>query len=84
MSDQDEGSKVTDDSWLRMMMKIGIPMAVISIASLWISQLMAVTWLFPLFVVTAGFALLMGLLYNVRFVLLSVRRSREQDSGGRS
>ena len=84
MSDQDEGSKVTDDSWLRMMMKIGIPMAVISIASLWISQLMAVTWLFPLFVVTACFALLMGLLYNVRFVLLSVRRSREQDSGDRS
>ena len=84
MSDEEEGSKVTEDSWLRMMMKIGVPMAVISIASLWISQLMAVTWLFPLFVVTAAFALLMGLLYNVRFVLLSVRRARERESGNGS
>lgn len=84
MSDEEDGSKVTDDSWLRMMMKVGVPMAVISIASLWISQLMGVSWLFPLFVVTACFALLMGLLYNVRFVLLSVRRSREQDPGNRS
>ncbi len=80
MANQEQASKVTDDGWLRLMMKIGIPMVVISIASLWISQLMAVTWLFPVFIVTGALALLMGLLYNVRFVLLSVRRSREDET----
>lgn len=74
--------KITSDPWLRVLMKISIPMAVVSVAALWIGQLMGIPWLFYLFLVTGAFTLAAGLAYNVRFVILNARRAgdREQEN----
>lgn len=77
MGDGVEVEKISTDPWLRLMMKIGIPLAVISIIALWSGQLMGIPGLFVLFAVTGALTLAIGLAYNVRFVLLAYRKSRE-------
>lgn len=77
MGDGVEVEKISTDPWLRLMMKIGIPLAVISIIALWSGQLMGIPGLFVLFVVTGALTLAIGLAYNIRFVLLAYRKSRE-------
>ncbi|SEO48799.1 hypothetical protein [Aquisalimonas asiatica] len=77
MGDGVDVGSISADPWLRRMMKVGIPLAVISIISLWSGQLMGIPGLFILFAVTGGLTLAIGLAYNVRFVLLAYRRSRE-------
>lgn len=81
MTEEKDTVKITSDPWLRVLMKISIPMAVASVGALWIGQLMGIPWLFYLFLVTGALTLAAGLAYNVRFVILNLRRAgdREQE-----
>ena len=81
MGNNDDVGSVSGDRTLRLLMKIGIPLAVISIVALWSGQLLGIPGLFILFAITGGITLLLGLIYNVRFVMLAVRKARENDSG---
>ncbi|MBY4676461.1 hypothetical protein [Marinobacterium arenosum] len=66
------------DPWMQRFMKTGIPVALISILSLWLGQWLHSPALGKLFIVTAATALAIGMIYNVRFVILSVRQLKAQ------
>ena len=69
---------VRADKYLRLMMKIGIPLALISIVSLWLSRSLGSDGLGLLFFITCPLALAIGFAYNIRYVSLAVRRKRDQ------
>ena len=66
------------DKYLRLMMKIGIPLALISVASLWLARTSSSDGLELLFMITCPPALMIGFAYNIRYVSLAVRRQRQQ------
>lgn len=70
--------KIRADKWMRRFMYSGIPIALIAIASLWLGQWLGNPALGKLFIVSASAALAIGMIYNVRFVILSVRQLKEQ------
>ncbi len=69
--------KVRSDKWLRILMKAGIPLAIISLGSLWLGHLMANPAFGKLFLVTLPVTLLIGFAYNIRYVMLAVREQRK-------
>jgi len=73
MSDLDR-KEIRADKWMQRMMKTGIPVAIVSALSLWIGWWLKIPALGQVFIVTASIALVIGLIYNVRFVILSVRQ----------
>ncbi len=66
------------DKYLRLMMKIGIPLALISVTSLWLARQLGSDGLGLLFFITCPLALAIGFAYNIRYVSLAVRRQRQQ------
>jgi len=66
--------EIRSDKWMRLLIRTGIPIAIISIISLWVGWFFKIPALGNLFIVTAAAALVLGLIYNVRFVILSVRQ----------
>lgn len=72
--------KIRADKWMRRFMYSGIPIALIAIASLWLGQWLGSPALGKLFIVSASVALAIGMIYNVRFVILSVRQLKEQQN----
>ncbi len=72
--------KLRSDIWMQRLMKTGIPVAIISVLSLWLGWWLQEPALGQVFIVTAGIALVVGLIYNVRFVILSVRQIKEKDN----
>lgn len=70
--------EIRSDKWMKLLIRTGIPIAIISIISLWIGWYFKVPALGNLFIVTAAVALVLGLTYNVRFVILSVRQLKEK------
>ena len=64
------------DGWLRWMMRIGIPLALISIFSLWAGRYFSSPLLGLIFVVTLPVALTIGFAYNIRYVMLSMRQRK--------
>ncbi|MFO7859045.1 MAG: hypothetical protein R6V11_09045 [Ectothiorhodospiraceae bacterium] len=67
------------DPWLRLLLRISLPMAAISLIALWAGWLAGLPALFYLFLVTGGITLVTGFAYNIRYVLLATRQGR-QDS----
>lgn len=67
----------TPDPWLRLLLRISLPMAGISLVALWAGWLAGVPALFYLFLVTGGITLVTGFAYNIRYVLLASRRARD-------
>lgn len=81
MSDiKQDRNKIGSDKWLRILMKIGIPLAIISLSSLWLGHLMANPVFGKLFLVTLPVTLLIGFAYNIRYVMLAVRQKRQSSS----
>ena len=80
MTSRDDVSAVVADAWLRTLMRIGVPLAIVSIVALWAAELLAMPALLPVFAVTGGLTLATGLAYNVRFVLLLLRRRRAAEA----
>ncbi|WP_299181317.1 hypothetical protein [uncultured Neptuniibacter sp.] len=71
--------EIRSDIWMQRLIKTGIPIAVISVISLWTGWFFKIPELGNLFIVTAAIALFLGLIYNVRFVILSVRQLKAKD-----
>lgn len=69
--------KVRSDKWLQRLMKLGIPLAIISLGSLWLGHLLAHPVFGKLFLVTLPLALLVGFAYNIRYVMLAIRQQRK-------
>ncbi|MDF2182414.1 hypothetical protein [Neptuniibacter sp. CAU 1671] len=69
---------IRSDIWMQRFMKTGIPVAIVSIICLWAGWLFKIPGLGSVFMITASIALIIGLLYNVRFVILSVRQLKEK------
>ncbi|MGY8868937.1 MAG: hypothetical protein ACKVJE_00730 [Pseudomonadales bacterium] len=72
--------KIRSDKWLQRLMKAGIPLAIVSVASLWLGHLLANPAFGKLFIVTLPLALLVGFTYNIRYVVLAVREQRKAAS----
>lgn len=61
-------------------MKTGIPLSIIAVISLWTGQSIGSAALGMLFIVSASLAIVIGLAYNIRFVMLSIREVRRQQA----
>jgi hypothetical protein len=72
--------KIRSDKWLQRLMKAGIPLAIVSVASLWLGHLLANPAFGKLFIVTLPLALLVGFTYNIRYVMLAIREQRKTAS----
>ncbi|MGH1460801.1 MAG: hypothetical protein ACRBB6_02080 [Neptuniibacter sp.] len=70
--------EIRSDKWMQIFIKTGIPVAVVSIISLWVGWYFKIPALGQVFIITAGIAIAVGLVYNVRFVILSVRQIKEK------
>ncbi len=70
--------QIRADRWLQMMMRTGLPVAVVSILFLWLGHLLEQPALGSVFLVTMPIALLVGFAYNVRYVMLAVRAQRAE------
>ncbi|MFN3879903.1 MAG: hypothetical protein ACK4L8_00555 [Nitrincola lacisaponensis] len=71
---------IRQDRILRICMKTGIPLSVLALISLWVGQYAGSLALGKVFVVSVFFAIPIGLLYNVRFMMLSIREVRRQQA----
>ncbi len=71
-----DNSEITADSYLKLMMRIGIPLALISVLSLWASRSLGSSGIGLLFFITAALTLVIGFAYNIRYVMLLVRQRR--------
>ncbi len=69
--------QIRSDRWLKMMMRTGLPVAIVSILCLWLGQLLSSPALGSVFLVTMPIALLVGFSYNIRYVMLAVRARRQ-------
>lgn len=70
---------IRSDKWMKLLIKTGIPIAILSVISLWVGRYLKSPELGTLFIVTASIALAIGMIYNVRFVILSVRQLKEKN-----
>ncbi|RLK50897.1 hypothetical protein DFR31_0806 [Alkalispirillum mobile] len=80
MANQEKRNVIPPDRVLRILMKIGIPIAVFSLLCLWLSYFLDAPILLPVFFITALMAFGIGLAYNVRVVLLMLRQRREAEN----
>lgn len=69
--------QIRSDRWLKMMMRTGVPVAIVSILCLWLGQLLSSPALGSVFLVTMPIALLVGFSYNIRYIMLAVRARRQ-------
>lgn len=72
-------NKIQADLWLRRLMRLGIPLALICVASLWAGQWLGSALLGWVFLLTLPAVLAIGLAYNLRYLLLA-QRARRQSS----
>ncbi len=72
--------EIRSDKWMSLLIKTGIPIAIISIISLWVGWYFKLPELGNLFIITAAIALALGMVYNVRFVILSVRQVKAKQA----
>ncbi|MCD8513164.1 MAG: hypothetical protein LRY63_07265 [Nitrincola sp.] len=71
------------DKLLRFCMYTGIPLSLVAVFSLWIGQYAGSPFLGKIFVISAALAVVIGLIYNVRFVILSIREVKRQQASNR-
>jgi hypothetical protein len=72
--------QIRKDKWLQRLMKTGLPLAVVSIASLWIGHFSTSEVFGKVFLVTMPLALVIGFAYNIRYVMLSIREQKKQST----
>ncbi|MEH6822337.1 MAG: hypothetical protein V7629_00305 [Motiliproteus sp.] len=77
VTDASDKPEIRDDRILKLMMRTGIPLALISVLSLWASNYLGSAGIGLLFFITAALALLIGFAYNIRYVMLLVRQRRQ-------
>ncbi|MDO6565305.1 hypothetical protein Q4488_18175 [Amphritea sp. 1_MG-2023] len=69
--------QVRSDRWLKLMMRTGVPIGIVSVVCLWLGQWLASPALGSVFLVTMPIALVIGFSYNIRYVILAVRARRQ-------
>lgn len=72
--------RIQTDIWLRRCMWLGIPLAVICVASLWLGQVVGSPLLGWVFLLSLPLVLLLGLTYNLRYLLLWQRARQNRAS----
>lgn len=68
------------DPFLRICMKTGIPLSIMAVISLWVGQYAGSMALGMLFILATALAIMIGLAYNIRFVMLSIRDIKRQQA----
>lgn len=71
---------IRQDRILRICMKTGIPLSILALISLWGGQYAGSPALGKVFVISVILAIPIGLLYNIRFMMLSIREVRRQQA----
>ncbi|GAA0698005.1 hypothetical protein GCM10009104_28050 [Marinobacterium maritimum] len=71
-----EKNKIHSDLWLKRLMRTGIPLALICVLSLWLGQWVGSGVLGWVFILTLPPVLVIGLAYNLRYLLLMQRAKR--------
>lgn len=71
---------IRQDRILRICMKTGIPLSILALISLWVGQYAGSPALGKVFVISVILAIPIGLLYNIRFMMLSIREVRRQQA----
>ncbi|MCP4595133.1 hypothetical protein [Neptuniibacter sp.] len=71
--------EIRSDKWMQIFIKTGIPVAIVSVICLWVGWFFKIPALGNIFIITAAIALVIGMSYNVRFVILSVRQLKEKE-----
>jgi len=71
--------QIRADRWLKMMMRTGVPVGIVSILCLWLGHLLEVPAFGSVFLITMPIALMFGFAYNVRYVMLAVRAQRQEN-----
>jgi hypothetical protein len=71
------------DKYLRLMMKTGLPLALIALLSLWAGRVFGSPGIGLLFFISCPLALLIGFAYNIRYVMLAVRQRRQLHQTGK-
>lgn len=71
-----EKNKIHSDLWLKRLMRTGIPLAVVCVLSLWLGQWIGSGLLGWVFILTLPPVLVIGLAYNLRYLLLMQRAKR--------
>ncbi len=69
---------IRNDRHLKNLKNAGIPLALISIACLWIGREMDSEALGMVFLITMPLTLLTGLAYNVRYIMLTLQRRKKE------
>lgn len=70
---EEERQSIRSDRHLQWMSKTGIPLAIISIASLWIGREFNIPQLGTLFLIFMPLTLVIGFSYNIRYFILAAR-----------
>lgn len=71
---------IRQDPFLRICMKTGIPLSILAVISLWIGQYAGSMALGMVFIFSTALAIVIGLAYNIRFVMLSIRDVKRQQA----
>ncbi len=71
--------EIRSDKWMQIFIKPGIPVGIVSVVCLWVGWFFKIPALGNIFIITAAIALVIGMSYNVRFVILSVRQLKEKE-----
>ncbi len=74
---REERKSIRSDRYLQWLSKTGIPLAIISIASLWIGREFHIPQLGTLFLIFMPLTLAIGFAYNARYFILAARQRRE-------
>ncbi len=76
---QEERQEIRKDRYLRILKNTGIPLAIISVACLWLGNALTSDALGKVFIVTMPLVLLIGFTYNVRYLILALRLKKQQE-----
>jgi hypothetical protein len=71
---------IRQDPFLRICMKTGIPLTILAVISLWVGQYAGSMALGMVFIFSTAMAVVIGLAYNIRFVMLSIRDVKRQQA----
>lgn len=72
--------EIRSDKWMSLLIKTGIPVAAVSVIALWVGWYFKMPELGKVFIITAAIAITLGMIYNVRFVILSVRQVKAKQA----
>lgn len=72
--------QIRSDRWLKMMIRTGVPVAIVSVLFLWLGHFFENPAFGSVFVVTMPIALVFGFAYNLRYVMLAVRAQRAENN----